>query len=292
MSQIAEQASIHPSARIGEDVRVGPYCVIGPEVELGDGCELMNKVTLDGRTHIGRHNIIYPNCVIGSRPQDLKYQGSPTETIIGDRNVFRENVTVHRGTEMGGGKTVIGDENFIMVGAHVAHDCHLEDRILLSNAAMLAGHVKVESNVVISAMTGIHHFVTVGRHSYIGAYTPVRRDVPPYVKVNGDPPRVRGLNSEGLKRHGFTEQDLEELKETYKELFRTRRDGGSLAEDVERMRSTGTLGPHAQYLCDSVWRSCQSRFWRALEARRQDRFEDRLQHCPYEVRDNGDEEVD
>ncbi len=284
MSQISEQASIHPSARIGRDVIIGPFCVIGPGVELGDECELKNNVTLDGRTRIGKSNVFYPYTAIGVAPQDLKYAGGDTETIIGDRNVFRESVTVHRGTELAEGRTVIGNGNFLMVGAHVAHDCVLEDHVLLSNLVMLAGHVRIESGAIISAMVGVHHFVTIGRNSYIGAMTPVRRDVPPFVKVNGDPPEVVGLNTEGLKRNGFTSDDLEELKGAFKQLFRAGKNGSTMEAEIEKLLQCDDLNDHVRYLRDFVHSSCQSRFWRAMEARRRDRAEDRMEHSPYEVR--------
>lgn len=281
MTEISTLAVISPSARIGAQVRIGPFCVIGPNVQIGDGCELMNNVTVDGHTRIGESNVFYQNVVVGAAPQDLKYDGAPTETIIGSHNVFRENVTVHRGTELGLGKTVIGDNNLLMVAAHVAHDCILEDKILLGNESLLAGHVKIEEGAVVSALIGIHHFVTIGKFSYVGGLTPVRRDVPPFVKFDGDPNEVRAINEEGLKRHNFTEQDIVELKQAFRQLFRT---GNNISENLKAMAETECLNGHVTYLCEFLQRSCNGRFGRYLETARKDERKHRRFRTPAELR--------
>lgn len=281
MTEISKLAVIHPQARIGAKVRIGPFCVIGPNVQIGDGCELMNNVTMDGHTKIGGNNIFYQNVVIGAAPQDLKYDGAPTETIIGSNNVFRENVTVHRGTELGLGKTIIGDGNLLMVAAHVAHDCILEDKILLGNETLLAGHVIIEEGAVVSALVGIHHFVTIGKFSYVGGLTPVRRDVPPFVKFDGDPNEVRAINEEGLRRHNFSDQDIVDLKKAFRQLFRT---GNNISENLKAMAEQENRNDHVTYLCEFLQRSCSGRFGRYLETIRKDERKDRRFRTPAELR--------
>jgi UDP-N-acetylglucosamine acyltransferase len=281
MTEISKLAVVNPSAQIGAHVRIGPFCVIGPNVQIGDGCELMNNVTVDGHTRIGEKNILYQNVVVGAPPQDLKYDGAPTETIVGSNNVFRENVTVHRGTELGLGKTVIGDNNLLMVAAHIAHDCILEDKILLGNETLLAGHVKIEDGAVVSALVGIHHFVTIGKYSYVGGLTPVRRDVPPFVKFDGDPNEVRGINEEGLKRHNFSAQDIVDLKQAFRQLFRT---GKSISENLKIMADQKSPNVQVTYLCEFLRRSCEGRFGRHMESARKDERKHRRFRTPAELR--------
>ncbi len=273
MTEISKLAEVSASAGIGENVTIGPFCVVGPDVVIGDGCHLMNNVTVIGNTEIGRWNTFYPNVVVGVHPQDLKYQNTPTKTILGDDNILRENVTIHRGTELGLGRTVLGTGNLLMVGVHIAHDCVLGDANILANQVQLAGHVSIESHTVISALVGLHHFVRVGRYSYIGGLTPVRRDVPPYLKFGGDPNAVRAVNEEGLKRNAFTPEQIAALKQTFKELYRK---GTSLEAAVKAVLARENLEEHVQYLCDFIHKSCQGRFGRYEENFRRDRFEDRV----------------
>ena len=282
MSKISKLAVVDPAATIGRDVEIGPFCVIGPDVSIADDCKLYNNVTIEGVTRIGENNVFYQNAVIGAAPQDLKYNGGPTETIIGSNNVFRENCTVHRGTENGGGITKIGDGCLFMVAAHVAHDCILADKILMGNETLLAGHVIIEEGVWMAALAGAHHFVTVGKYSYIGAMTPVRRDVPPFVKFSGDPNAVRGLNEEGLKRRDFSEADIAELKKACRKLFRH---GSSIVKRLDELTSEVNLNEHVSYLCEFVRHSCESRFGRYRETLRQDQRQDRTWRRPAEVRD-------
>jgi len=289
MSLISELAFVDPAAQLGQNVEIGPFCVIGPNVVIGDRCRLINSVSIKGHTHIGKENVFYQNSVIGVAPQDLKYQGSPTKTIIGDGNVFRENCTIHRGTELGGGVTQIGNYNLFMVAAHIAHDCTVQDKILLGNQTQLAGHVTIEQGAVISAMVGLHHFVTVGKFSYIGGLTPVRRDVPPFVKFavdNQGAPDVRGVNAEGLKRNGFSQDDIDQIKQCYRKLFRQ---GKNITEILKELQAQENINDHVTYLCDFVARSCQSRFARYKETVRQDTARDRLRKNAFEVRKNSTE---
>ena len=281
MSEISKLASIDPAAQIGAQVSIGPFCYLGPDVTIGPGCELMNNVSVMGRTTIGAGNVFYPNAVIGSTPQDLKYQGGPTETIIGDRNVFRENITVHRGTELGGGRTVIGSDNLFMVACHVAHDCSLDDHIILGNESLLAGHVRIETGVIIEALAGAHQFVTLGKYSYIGAMTPVHRDVPPFCKFSGNPNAVRGANEEGLRRNGFSDEDIGDLKQAVRQLFR-RTGGACLTDNLDRLELQESLNEHVSYLCRFVRAGAESRFGRRQESSRTDKRSDR-RHNPAEV---------
>jgi UDP-N-acetylglucosamine acyltransferase len=282
MSGISELAVIDSGAQIGSNVSIGPFCKIGGSVVIGDGCELMNNVTIEGVTRIGSNNVFYQNVVIGVAPQDLKYRGAPTETIIGDSNVLRENCTVHRGTELGGGRTIIGNNNLLMVGVHIAHDCRVVDKTILGNQTLLAGHVDIEEGVVISALVGIHHFVTIGKYSYIAAMTPVRRDVPPFMKFAGDPNEIRGVNEEGLKRNGFSKEDIAAFKQAYRRLYR--QSNNNIVTVLEEMLLESGLNENVKYLCEFLSRSCQSRFARFQESERLDNADDRVRRNPFETR--------
>ena len=218
MPKISPHAVIDKKAEIADDVEIGPFCVIGPEVKIETGCRLLNNVTILGKTTIGKDNVFFPNAVIGAAPQDKKFKGETTELFIGNANVFREAVTVHVGTENGGGLTRVGDNGLYMVNAHVGHDARVGNGVVISNNVMLAGHVLLENNVAIMGGVGIHHFVTVGESAYIGAYSRIHYDVPPYCKVDGAD-NVRGLNKTGLRRGGYSETDIEELDTAYRRLF-------------------------------------------------------------------------
>lgn len=281
MTEISKLADISSQAQIGRDVQIGPFCVVGPDVVLGDGCVLYNNVTIVGNTRIGKNNVFYQNSVIGTAPQDLKYQGQPTETIIGDNNVFREFTVVHRGTEVGGGQTVVGNDNLLMGGAHIAHDCIVESRTIIGNNVLLAGHVKVEYGAMIAAMVGIHHFTTVGRNSYIGATTPVRRDVPPFTIFEGDPNEVRSINAEGLKRHGFDPDTITLLKKAYSQLYRK---GASLVNSATELLSQAD-NEFVRLFAQAVVNSCSSRFGRFMEEHRQDRELSKVNRRPAEIRE-------
>jgi UDP-N-acetylglucosamine acyltransferase len=212
-------AVIHPGAKLGADVRVGPYSIIGEEVEIEDGCDLMAHVYMEGPLRIGLGNRFFPYSSIGVIPQDLKYHGERTETVIGEENTFREFITVHRGTGLGGGITRIGSRNLVMAYAHIAHDCCIGDHTILANGATLAGHVLIEDYAVVGAFTGIHQFCRIGRHSLIGGYSVITQDVLPFSKtVSSRETRVYGINSVGLKRHGFTAERREGLNRAFRLL--------------------------------------------------------------------------
>ena len=170
MPKISPLAVVDPKARLAEDVEVGPFCFIGPDVTIGAGCKLLPRATIMGHTTVGRDNVFHPGCVIGDAPQDLKYRGSDTRLEIGNGNNIREHVTIHVGTETGGGITCVGDKNLLMINAHVGHDAHIGSRCIIANNVMLAGHVSIGDNVAIMGGVGIHHFVTVGEYAYLAGY--------------------------------------------------------------------------------------------------------------------------
>lgn len=211
-------AVISPEAKLGANVRVGPFCVIGAGVELGDGCVLHSHVVLDGPSRIGRDNEFFPFAAVGGKTQDLKYVGEPTLLIIGDRNVFRENTTIHRGTHEHT-PTIIGDDNLFLCYSHVAHDCQLGNHIILSNNGTLGGHVVVEDHAIVSGLTAVHQFCRIGKHSITGGCSKITQDIPPFMIVDGNPAATRGLNLVGLQRRGFSPESIRELKTAYKKLF-------------------------------------------------------------------------
>ncbi|HET6249680.1 MAG TPA: acyl-ACP--UDP-N-acetylglucosamine O-acyltransferase [Tepidisphaeraceae bacterium] len=216
-------AVIDSQAEIAEDVEIGPFCVIGAEVKIDSGCRLLNNVTVHGRTTIGKDNVFFPNSVIGAAPQDKKYKGSKTELVIGSRNIFREASTVHAGTETGGGITKIGDDGLYMVNAHVGHDSQIGDHVVFGNNVMIAGHVKCEDYAWLSGGAGVHHFVTLGRNSFVAGYARIHHDVPPFCKVD-IAGRVRVLNKTGLERSlCFSAEDIAALSEATRNLFSKRK---------------------------------------------------------------------
>jgi UDP-N-acetylglucosamine acyltransferase len=232
---IHPSAVVSPQARIGNRVRIGPFCVVGANVELGDDCVLHSHVVLEGHSKIGRNNEFYPFAAIGGKTQDLKYIGEPTALEVGDFNVFRENTTVHRGTHESL-PTRIGSHNLLLCYSHVAHDCQLGDHIILSNSVGLAGHVVVEDHAIISGFAAAHQFCRIGKHSIVGGLTKIVQDVPPFMIVDGNPASTRGLNTIGLQRRGFAEDDIRALKSAYKKLFLKK--DGNLANSLSSLKAT------------------------------------------------------
>lgn len=215
---IDERACIHPNAKIGNNVSIGPWTLIGPDVEIGDDTEIASHVVINGITTIGKGNKIFQFASIGEVNQDKKYNGEPTKTVIGDHNVIRECVTIHRGTVQDNGITQIGSHNLIMAYAHIAHDCVLADNIIVAGQSSLAGHVHVDDWAIIGGMSGIHQFCQVGAHSFVAAGSIVLKDVPTYVMTKDN--QAFGMNYEGLKRRGFTKEQLHALRRSYKTLYR------------------------------------------------------------------------
>ncbi len=229
---IDARAVIAPDAKIGGGVTVGPYSVIGPEVEIGAGTWIGPHVVINGPTRIGRDNKIFQFASIGEAPQDKKYAGEKTRLEIGDRNVIREYCTISRGTAQGGGVTRVGNDNWIMAYVHIAHDCLVGDQAIFANAASLAGHVMVGDHAILGGFTLVHQFCMIGAHCFCGMGSVISMDVPPYVMVSGHPAKPHGINSEGLKRHGFSAEALRALREAYKLIYKARL---SLTEARERI---------------------------------------------------------
>ncbi len=217
--------AIHPTAvvdscaEIGADVEIGPYCVVGPNVKLGARCQLRSHVVINGHTTLGKANIIYPSAAIGLAPQSFKYKGGPTRLEIGAGNVIRESVTMHVGTEDGGGVTSIGDEGLFMVGAHIAHDCRIGNKVILVNGVALGGHVEIEDRAQVGGLCGVHQYVHIGTHASIGGHSAVEKNVLPYVLALGNRAHLHGLNIVGLRRAGFSKQELADVRKAYGLLF-------------------------------------------------------------------------
>ncbi len=231
---IDPNANVHPAAQIGEGTIIGPHAVVGPHVRIGRNCRIGASAVVDGWTELGDGNEIYPMASIGLAPQDLKYHGERTRVVIGKGNVFREFVTVHRGTQGGGGETTIGDHNLFMAYVHVAHDCHIGTRTIFANGATLAGHVTVEDRATISAFSGVHQFCRVGQYAYIGGYSVVTKDALPYGKSVGNRARSYGPNTIGLLRQGFTPDSITAIKRAYRYLLTSKLNTTRALAEIER----------------------------------------------------------
>ncbi|HHT04734.1 MAG TPA: acyl-ACP--UDP-N-acetylglucosamine O-acyltransferase [Hydrogenispora sp.] len=230
--QIHETALVHPGAKLGKYVVIGPYAIIGEHVELGDGCVVGPNVVIDGWTMIGNNNKFYHGASIGVEPQDLKFKGEKSYLFIGDNNIFRESVTVSRGTEGGGGETRIGNNNLFMAYSHVAHDCQVGSYVVVANCSALAGHVTVEDRVTIGGLSGIHQFTKVGKLAMIGGCTKIVKDVPPFIIADGNPARVAGINIVGLRRTDAPPDVRNEIKRACRILYRSNL---SIEQAIEKM---------------------------------------------------------
>jgi UDP-N-acetylglucosamine acyltransferase len=262
---IADTACVDPRAELAEDVEIGPYCVIGPEVAIGKGSRLIAHVCIFGRTTLGEGNVIHPFAVIGGEPQDVSFRGSPTRVEIGDQNVFRESVTIHRASEKDQWVTRIGSHNLLMVNVHIAHDCIIDDRVVIANNTLLGGHGHVESHVTISGGVGAHPFVTIGAYSYVGGLSRIYHDVPRFMIVDGNPSRVRCINVVGLKRHGLSAEAITALHEAHRLIYRAKM---TVAHAAEMLESQGHLCPEVRQLLDFVEAQHLGRQGRARERRR------------------------
>ena len=220
-TRIHPSAQVDPGAQLGTDVTVGPFCVIGPEVEIGDGTTVASHVVINGPTKIGRENRIYSFSAIGGDPQDKKFHAERTELVIGDRNMIREFCTFNRGTVDDDGITRIGNDNWLMAYVHIAHDCVVGNNTIFANASSLAGHVVVEDYVILGGFTLVHQFCKVGAHAFTSMGSVINRDVPPFVTVAGVYAEPHGINSEGLKRRGFTPDAISGIRKAYKTLYRS-----------------------------------------------------------------------
>lgn len=237
-AKIHPQAFVDPAAKIGADVEVGPFAYVGAGVSLGDRTKLHHHASVEGDTVMGADCEVFPYANIGGKTQDLKFKpGNKTGVRIGDRNVFREYVTIHTGTE-DGTNTVLGDGNLFLAHSHVAHDCRLGNNIIMSNTASLAGHVIVEDFAIIGGLTGVHQFVRVGAHAMVGGLSAIVKDVAPFCVVSGNPASVHTINKIGLERRGFTAEQIERVKRIYKTLFR---EGLNITQATERLRNSPDL---------------------------------------------------
>ena len=249
---IDPRAIIDPGAKIAADVTVGPYTVIGADVEIDVGTWIGPHVVIRGPTRIGRENRIFQFSSLGDEPQDKKYAGEDTLLEIGDRNLFREHVTVNRGTVQGGGATRIGSDNWIMVGVHIAHDCVVGNHTIFANNASLAGHVTVEDHVILGGFTLVHQFCVLGAHCFTAMGSVIPKDVPPYVLVSGHMARPYGLNVEGLRRRGFEAEVIRELRRAYKILYKS---GLTVEQAVGQLREmvaqTPAVGPLVEFIARS-----------------------------------------
>ncbi len=252
---------IHPSAVIAAgatlaaDVEVGAFSLIGPEVSIGPGCWIGPHAVITGRTSLGSGNKVYQFASLGEAPQDKKYSGAPTRLVIGDRNVFREGCTINRGASAERGVTTIGDDNLFMACTHVAHDCILGSKIVMVNYSGVAGHVELGDWVILSGYVGVHQFAKVGMHAFLANNAAVTRDVPPYVMAVGQPAVPHSINSEGLKRRGFTAEQIRNLRNAYRILYRSEL---PLASAVEQLTALVAEQPELQPLVQFIAQSDRS----------------------------------
>jgi len=215
-------AIVHPTAEIAEGVEIGPYSIIGEHVIIGEGTRVGPHVVICRETVIGRNCQILQFGSIGEVPQDLKYSGEDTRVLIGDHNVIREYVTIHRASVHGDGKTELGNRNFLMAYCHVAHDCKIGNHVIMANGATLGGHIEIEDHAILGGLSAVHQFVKIGTHCIISGLTGIPKDIPPYTMAAGERARLYGLNVTGLKRHHFPEETLRSLKKAYRLLFRSK----------------------------------------------------------------------
>ena len=253
MTAIHPTAIVSASAALAADVEVGPYAVIGPDVEIGPGCTVGAHAVVEGPTRMGARNAIHPQAAIGRDPQDRKYRpGEPSRLEIGNGNTFREFVTINRGTEQGGGVTRVGNDCWLMASTHIAHDCVVGNDVILANCAGVAGHARIGNHVTLASFSGAHQFCRVGDYSFIGIYAGVTRDVPPYVLVAGQPPRPRGVNVIGLRRHGFSAEQRAHIERAYRTLYRKDLRRAQAAEIIaEAAREQPELVPMADFLAET-----------------------------------------
>jgi UDP-N-acetylglucosamine acyltransferase len=252
---IDPHALVSPQARLAPDVEVGPFSIVGPEVEIGAGCVIGPHVVITGRTRIGPGNRFHPFASIGDAPQDKKYRGEPTRLEIGARNVFRESCTVNRGTAHGEGVTRIGDDNLFMAYAHVAHDCIVGSQAVFANCAALGGHVHIGDWVILGGLTAVHQFVKIGAHAFLAGGAIVQRDVPPYVMVAGNPAEPHAVNSEGLKRRGYDEEQIRRIRDAYRILYRSEL---RLSEALERLQPLAAEHPEIRLFLEFIGSSTRS----------------------------------
>ncbi len=254
-SLIHATATVSAQAELAEDVRVGAYSLIGPGVSIDAGSVVGAHVVIHGPTTVGRDNRVYDFTAIGGDPQDKKYAGEKTSLEIGNGNTIREFCTLNRGTAQDKGVTRVGNDNWLMAYSHIAHDCQLGNEIIMANGSTLGGHVYIDDYAMLSAFAAIHQFCRIGAHSFIGAYAGIQKDVPPYLLVFGVPPKPRGINSEGLSRRDFSAEQIRNLKDAYRILYRS---GIRLTEASEQLAERAKEQPELQLLVEFLARSERS----------------------------------
>lgn len=248
--RIHPSAIIEDGAVIGENVTIGPWSIVGAHVRIGDGCEIGAHVVLSGHTEIGRNNRIFPFCAIGCEPQDKKYGGEATRLIIGDGNTIREHCTFSTGTVQDGGITRVGNDNWVMANVHIAHDCQVGDHTILANNVTLAGHVHLGDWVILGGLTAVHQFTRIGAHSMCGGGSILLQDLPPFVTVTGNPAAPHGVNSEGLRRRGYTPEAIAAVKRAYRVLYRSGHTLAQACEEIDAMtQATPELAILRDFLC-------------------------------------------
>ena len=247
--QAHETAIVSPDAKIADDVQIEAYSIIGPKVSIGAGSRIGPHVVIKGNTSIGENNQFFQFSSIGEQPQDKKYAGEDTELIIGNNNTVREFCTFNCGTSQGSGVTRIGNDNWIMAYVHIAHDCIIGNNIIMANNATLGGHVTIGDNAILSGFAGVHQFVEIGAHSFVSFASFVNQSIPPYVVVSGEKAKAKGVNTEGLKRHGFTPGQVQNVRRAYRTLYRS---GLSLEDALQKLSSmaeeAGEIAPMVEFL--------------------------------------------
>jgi len=249
MSKIHPLASVDARAQLGDDVEIGPYCIIGADVKIGARTRLQAHVNVEGLTTIGEDCVVHPFASLGGPPQHQAHNGEATRLVIGDRNLIREYVTMNVGSSVGTGVTITGSDCTFYTGAHVAHDCVLGDRVLMINLATLGGHVVVSDFAIISGLAGVHQFTRIGRYAFVGAMATVVRDVIPYGNVWGNHAHLEGLNLVGLKRRGFSREQINTLRVAYRLLFA---EEGSFQERVDEVAETYAEAPEVMEVIDFI----------------------------------------
>jgi UDP-N-acetylglucosamine acyltransferase len=252
---IDARAIVSPDAQLAPDATVGPFSVIGPQVRIGARTVVGPHAVINGPTTIGADNRIFQFASIGDAPQDKKYRGEPTQLVIGDRNVFRESCTINRGTTHDKGVTRIGDDNLFMAYSHVAHDCVIGNNTVFANSVALGGHVEVGDWVILGGLTAVHQFTKIGAHAFLGGGAILSRDVPPYVMVAGNPAVPHGVNAEGLRRRGFSDEQVRRIRETYRVLYRS---DLKLAEALTQLAPLAEQHPEIRTFVDFIHGSTRS----------------------------------
>ena len=249
MSNIHATAIVDPAAHIAEDVEIGPYCIVGPDVELGARVRLRSHVVIDGHTTMGEDCEVYPFASLGAPPQHAGYKGEATRLVIGARNLIREHVTMHCGTPMGRGVTTVGSDGLFYVGVHIAHDCIVHDNVIMINSATLGGHVEVADFAILGGLCAVHQYSRIGRYAFVGGMAGVNHDVIPYGSVWGNHAHLEGLNLVGLKRRGFSREQINGLRAAYRLLFA---EEGTFQERLDDTAATYAESPEVMEIIDFI----------------------------------------